>query len=202
MQNLDSTRPDALALLAEFANQGFRKTSMVALAETISISRQTLYNRFDSKEAVLEWASGEMVKHLRADALNCLANVNRPVGAVLLDAFCHWLSPIVKLLREGRHGDEFLGLSAGKSKLTHIDPLTGFTSEISNFLVHRNLCKSASDADELAFLLVMAAKGLMLTSESETSFRPNMARAIRGAGINTKNTNNITAKQTIQRRSR
>lgn len=156
---------------------------MVTLAETIGISRQTLYNRFESKEAVLEWAINELVNRLRADALVCLADAERPVATLLSDAFCHWLSPIVKLLRDGRHGDEFLGFGAGKRRLTRTDPLAGFTSEISKFLVRRQVRKTRSSADELAFLLVMAAKGLMLTSESEEIFHTGVARAIRGAGI-------------------
>ena len=156
---------------------------MVALAEAVSVSRQTLYNRFESKEAVLEWATSQLIKDLRVDALSCFADAIKPTADVLLDAFCCWLCPIVRLLHEGRHGEEFLGLTAAKRHYASADPLTGFTAEVSRFLLARNASATQTVDDDLAFLLVMAAKGLMLTSSSEESFRSGMAQAIRGAGI-------------------
>jgi len=194
-------RSDALALLTEFSNQGFRKTSMVALASAIGMSRQTLYNRFQTKEMVLQWATSELVALLKLDAIGYLADTTRSTGMILWDTFCCYLCPLVKLLREGRHGDEFLGLSAGKKRLNpehDKDPLAEFTAQISEFLIIRKVCNSPNSADELSFLLVMAAKGLMLTSESEATFRIEMATAISGAGLKVKVTDKALANQITQ----
>jgi AcrR family transcriptional regulator len=81
-------RSDALALLTEFSNQGFRKTSMVALASAIGMSRQTLYNRFQTKELVLQWATSELVALLKLDAIGYLADTTRSTGMILWATFC------------------------------------------------------------------------------------------------------------------
>ncbi len=172
-----------MALLTQFAQQGYRKTSMAVLAQSIEVSRQTLYNRFANKEAALNWAVSCMVTDLRLDALSCLADEQRPVATVLLDAFCQWLSPIVGLLLSGPYGREYLGYGASFGGHQAKDPLDGFIAELSRYLRRRGVCTSPRQARELAFLLVMAGKGLMLTSTSQEGFRKDMAQAIRGAGI-------------------
>ncbi|MFK7915135.1 MAG: TetR/AcrR family transcriptional regulator [Pseudomonadales bacterium] len=177
-------RPVFIAALSVFAGNGFRRTSMVTLAEAIGVSRQTLYNRFKSKEQVLEWALGGLIEDLRADALGHLHQAAGTPQAVLLEVFCRWLGPLVSLLRNGSHGQEFLGLGTSTAHSGNGDDrFTTFTADIADYLFEQGLCHSVSAARERAFLLAMAAKGLLLISPSEQEFRTDMATALRGAGL-------------------
>ncbi len=171
-------------LLAEFASTGYAKTSMTSLAEAAGVTRQTIYNRFGRKDAVLEWAIGAVVRSLRADALACLADPKRPTEQALLDAFCSWLGPVVKFVRDGRYGDEILGLGNAARRRAGAYPLDAFTAELTDALLSRGVREQRREAADLAFVLVMAAKGLLADSETEADFRAGMARALRGAGIN------------------
>jgi len=174
----------AAQVLAEFASTGYAKTSMTSLAEAAGVARQTIYNRFGRKEAVLEWAIGAVVRSLRADALACLADPERPTEQALLDAFCCWLGPVVRFVRDGRYGEEILGLGNAARRRTGSYPLDAFTTEVTGALLARGVRQQRREAADLAFVLVMAAKGLLADSETEADFRTGMARALRGAGIN------------------
>ena len=57
--------PDAehFKVIEVFSNYGFRKTSMSDLAEAAGVSRQTLYNRFKSKEDILHWPKIHSATH-------------------------------------------------------------------------------------------------------------------------------------------
>ncbi|MCY3965417.1 MAG: TetR/AcrR family transcriptional regulator [Acidobacteria bacterium] len=174
----------AAQVLAEFASTGYAKTSMTSLAEAAGVARQTIYNRFGRKEAVLEWAIGAVVRSLRADAFACLADPDRPREQALLDAFCCWLGPVVRFVRDGRYGEEILGLGNAARRRAGSYPLDAFTSEVTGALLTRGVRQQRREAADLAFVLVMAAKGLLADSETEADFRTGMARALRGAGIN------------------
>ena len=183
-------RPDAsdyetaAQVLAEFASMGYAKTSMTSLAEAAGVTRQTLYNRIGRKHAVLEWAIGAVVRSLRVDALACLADPERPTEQALLDAFCCWLGPVVRFVRDGRYGEEILGLGNAARRQTGSYPLDAFTAEVTDALLAGGVREQRREAADLVFVLVMAAKGLLADSETESDFRAGMARALRGAGIN------------------
>lgn len=177
-------RPVFIKTLAVFAANGFRRTSMVVLAEAMGISRQTLYNRFSSKEQVLEWALAGLIKDLRSDALSYLQQASGRPQDVLLEVFCRWLGPLVSLLRNGPHGQEFLGLGTSTAHgSSGADHFTAFTKHIAGYLLEQGICDSKKAAQERTFLLAMAAKGLLLISPSEQQFRTDMATALRGAGL-------------------
>lgn len=177
-------RPVLIAALTVFAANGFRRTSMVVLAEAIGISRQTLYNRFRSKEQVLEWALAGLIEDLRTDALSYLQQASGRPQEVLLEVFCRWLGPLVSLLRNGPHGQDFLGLGTSTAHGSGgTDHFTAFTKDIAGYLLEQGICDSNKTAQERTFLLAMAAKGLLLISPSEQQFRTDMATALRGAGL-------------------
>ncbi len=48
------------AAVAEFQSRGYHATSMNAIAETAEVSKRTLYNHFDSKDALFEAIIGEL----------------------------------------------------------------------------------------------------------------------------------------------
>ena len=172
----------ASELLNEFGNRGFQRTSMTSLARAAGVARQTLYNRFGRKDAVLEWAVEVQVRGLRARALACLEDETEPIAEALLNAFCAWLGPVVELARRGRHGQEILGLGGAARRRSPSSPLDAFATELSTILRARSPERRRS-ADDTAFALMMAAKGLVPGSESVAEFRESMARVLRGAGF-------------------
>lgn len=173
-----------IAVLTEFAIFGFRKTSMTVLAEAAGIARQTLYNRFKNKEAVLAWAVNGLTTDLRQQALAALANRTAPVPDVVIECLCHWLLPTVRLLRAGRHASEIFSLGASLRKGADVDPLTGIFKPIEQYLLDKKVFSNQQQASDSAFLLVMAAKGLLLYSSSEDNFKTDITRIVRGAGLN------------------
>ena len=63
-------------VLRVFAGYGFGKASMAEIASAANVSRQTLYNRFRTKKAVLSWAAAGFTEVCMARALARLAAVN------------------------------------------------------------------------------------------------------------------------------
>jgi len=184
----DATPDSCTAALEEFSRFGFRRTSMVGLADAVGVSRQTLYNRFGNKEAVLAWAVDGLVAHVRKEAIACLAAGSRSSGrssnTVLSDAFWCWLGPVAVMLHKHQHAEEILGLSRAELARTQSDPLEGISKELGAFLLREKLRANPTAANDTAFSLIMAAKGLMHSCGTEEGFRSGMSRIVMGMGIN------------------
>ncbi len=173
---------DCTAALEEFARRGFAKTSIVSLAETMGIARQTLYNRFGSKEAVLHWAITTLTDRLRRNALKELA-ADGNASDVLANVFTAWLGPAVALLNEGPYSEEILGLGRRIKAQANMDPLLHMRDELRRYLLAAQVRTSRSHADDLTVLLIYAAKGLMMRCATEAEFKRNIRKLLRGAGI-------------------
>lgn len=173
---------DCIAALQEFARRGFAKTSIVSLAEAMGVARQTLYNRFGNKEAVLQWAVTSLTESLRGNALRELA-ADADVDQVLARVFTAWLGPAVALLNEGPYSEEILGLGRKIKLQANMDPLHHMRDEIRGFLFKKKVRPSKSQADDLTLLLIYAAKGLMMRCETEAEFNSKIQQLIRGASI-------------------
>lgn len=172
-----------LAAIEEFARFGFRRTSMVGLADAVGVSRQTLYNRFGNKEAVLAWAVDGVAVSLRDDALSYLAIGAGSPGKVLEEVFWRWLGVIAVMLHRHQHAEEIFGLSKAELARSRRDPLEGISSELGGYLLSNELRQSPEEASDTAFLLAMAAKGLMHSCGTEDAFRSGMTRITSGMGI-------------------
>jgi len=179
----EDTPHSCIAVLEEFGRFGFRRTSMVGLADGLGVSRQTLYNRFGSKEAVLAWAVAGLAEHVRDEALGCLARANGTASEVLQNVFWCWLGPIALMLHRHQHGEEILGLSRAELVRSQRDPLEGISKEVGAYLLNEKLRTDNKAAKDAAFLLAMAAKGLMHSCGSEKAFRAGIGRFVAGMGI-------------------
>ena len=171
-----------LAVLTAFASYGFRKTYMAALAEAAGVARQTLYNRFDSKEAILIWAVNGLTLELRQNAVSALDAEDKCVSKVLFNCLHHWIGPVGTLFHSGLHASEIFALGAELENPGN-DPLFGVGKPIEQFLIERGVFTEPKQAKDLVFVLIMAAKGLMLKSQSEAEFRRGLTRVIRGVGL-------------------
>lgn len=156
---------------------------MVGLADAAGVSRQTLYNRFGGKEAVLDWAVDGLSKHTRSEALTGLATCKGTSRAVLQEVFWRWLGTVAVMLHQHRFAEEILGLGKAALARTQKDPLEGISGDVAAFLLERGVRSSKTGASDTAFTLAMSAKGLMQSCGSEDAFRKGMSRVLAGAGI-------------------
>ncbi|MCR9137816.1 MAG: TetR/AcrR family transcriptional regulator [Alphaproteobacteria bacterium] len=168
-------------VLGVFAHYGFRKTSMSELAAAANISRQTLYNRFGTKDAVLEWALEGYAANAGSLAEEQLNATDVPVRQRLLNAFMRWIGDGVSVIHNSPHGAEILDLGMAALKRSDADPHIRFEKSLSQFLLKTGICKTDREADDKTFLLLTAAKGLLLKSNSSEAFGSGMMRIIDSA---------------------
>lgn len=175
MENHDSP----LTVITVFAHYGFRKASMADLAEAVGVSRQTLYNRFKTKDAVFDWAVDSYARQKREAAIAELQDANVSVETCLLNAYSRWGGDSMVLLHSSPHGMEILDLGFASIKRANTDHIAVFEVALANFLVNRGICKDHGRAADVTFVLTVASKGVMLKSETVQEYQNDMARIIR-----------------------
>ncbi len=164
--------------LTVFAYYGFRKASMDDLAQALGVSRQTLYNRFKTKEAVRDWAVEGFSRHMVARAASELENDKATTAECLLQAFGRWKGDHIALLRSAPHGAEIIEIATEALKSIKNSPVAAFEQQIVRFLMKREACANKKRAQDIAHTLDMASKGLMVTAESPEAFAAGMKRII------------------------
>jgi len=168
------------SVLCVFAHYGFRKSSMEDLARATDLSRQTLYNRFKTKQAVLDWAVEGFIGKAREQASAALKDDASP-ATCLLNAFSRWMGDHVAILHDAPHGAETMEMGIESLKRSDTDPHADFEKDVIRFLKDRGICKTRKQAADKAFLLLVSSKGLLLKSRSGEEFRSGMARIIGAA---------------------
>jgi AcrR family transcriptional regulator len=168
------------AVLAVFATQGFRKASMGDLAQAMGVTRQTLYNRFRTKDGVLDWAVATLAESHRLAALEALAAPGSPRNR-LEGALFRWTGDLVPLLRSSPHGAEMMDRGMASFKRTAIDPNAAFEATLVDFLLEEGVSPNGEDARNLTFLLMVAVKGLLLKSWTAEDFRLGLGRVLAAA---------------------
>ena len=168
-------------VLSVFAHYGFRRTSMADLAEAADVSRQTLYNRFKSKEAVLDWAVEGLVRYAAAEAGVELRQEDVPLTDRLVNAFSKWIGESIPVMKNSPHGMEMMDLGIASLQRAKNDPVDRFETMLSEFLLESNICDTIEEARDKTFLFVVASKGLILKSASTEDFNNGMRRIIRSA---------------------
>ncbi|MEM7267680.1 MAG: helix-turn-helix domain-containing protein [Pseudomonadota bacterium] len=165
-------------VLEVFAQYGFRKTSMAELAEAAGVSRQTLYNRFQSKEAVLGWAMTGYSDAAEAAAEAALADETLDPETRLISFFREWIGHVVPKMRQFPHFNELLEASAAQHQATE-DPFSRIGARLSRFLHQHGFASSEEQASETAFVVMMASKGLIFKSATVEDYEESMRRVIR-----------------------
>ena len=90
---------------------------------------------------------------------------------------CCWLGPVVRLMGEGPHAAEILGLGRAARRRSSTRPLEDFAADFAQALE----AKGVEDARELSFLVMMAAKGLLYTTSSTNDFERGLKRIVDAA---------------------
>lgn len=168
-------------VLAVFANYGFRKASMEDLARAAGVSRQTLYNRFKTKQAVLDWAVSGFVEAKQQRALAQLNVPGKRLDDCLLRFYSEWMGVLVPLLHGSPHGSEIMDMSTESLGRKGINTHLENEGAVADFLVENRVCRDQAYAREVSFLLSMSAKGLLFKCRTSQEFEAGMKRIIRTA---------------------
>ena len=99
-------------VVATFARSGFRKTAMEDVAAALGISRQGLYNRFGSKQALFDWAAKALVDDSLRGALACLDDPAAPLPVRIARALDAWVGCHMAMMRAAPCGGEMIAMAS------------------------------------------------------------------------------------------
>ncbi|MGA1737444.1 MAG: TetR/AcrR family transcriptional regulator [Pseudomonadales bacterium] len=174
---------EVLPFLEVFAQRGFPRTTMGSLADAGGVSRQTLYNRFGNKEELFHWAADAFSKHLERDALAALDRPDLDLADQLLAHYCAWFEPMVTLLNQGPYAQALFGLGLEGKRAAGYDPLDSVSTAVAARLLAQAPDAGVAAAEDRAFALAMAAKGLFMNARNAEDFRRALVRVLRGHGL-------------------
>ncbi|MES0824012.1 TetR/AcrR family transcriptional regulator [Ruegeria sp. SCP11] len=169
---------NALNVLTLFANYGFRKASMNEIATAAGLSRQSIYNQFGSKEAVLDWAVTSFLDTITDRALHCLGTADAPATQTLVSAYQAWIGDHLPLVRGTPHGAELLDQTKSAAESSTRDYEGEFTRAIETFLLTRGMAPSEEAAKDAAYVLNLASKGLLLKVGTPDDYARSLERVI------------------------
>lgn len=177
MEDLDQVT----RILVLYAQRGFDKVTMTEIAAAARVSRQTLYNRFKTKDGILAWASEGFSRHARLKACAKLKDADASTSDCLVAAFSERMGLLVPLIHNLAYGPDILdrGTKLRLEAQAEFEPFhADFTKDLSHFLQVRGVCQSLSVADETSFLLMMSGKGLLMATRTREEFDAGMARVV------------------------
>lgn len=165
-------------ILNTFANVGFKKASMAQLAKAAGVTRQTLYNRFQNKEAVLDHALLNFIEESREDALKALFASPENIHKGLMDCFYIWAGSHVDMLHQAPFGFEIMDLAAASMQRLNVQPHLGFEASLKDFLIQTKTFSSEKLTDDFVFTINAASKGLMIKSASSAAYNEAFDRIL------------------------
>lgn len=168
-------------VLIAYAEHGFDKVTMTDIAEAAGVSRQTLYNRHKTKEAILAWAAEGFSRHARLKACAELNATAKPTAASLVAAFSERMGILVPLVHGLPYGPQILdqGVKLRLQSQAQFPPFhADFMKELKLFLQARGVCQTLAEAEDISFLLMMSGKGLLMDTRSREEFETGMARIV------------------------
>lgn len=168
----------ALDVLRLFATYGFRKASMSDIARAADLSRQSIYNQHGSKEAVLDWAVTTFLDDVTNSVIEGLRSATGDTSDVLARSFQAWTGDYVPLLRGTPHGAEILETALSSVANAARDYEGEFAGALAAFILKRGVCPTETAAEDVAYVLGIASKGLLLKSETSEAYAAGMSRVI------------------------
>ena len=159
------------------SHYGIQKATMGNLAEAVGCTRQTLYNRFKTKDRVRDWALLEFMREVNETAIAVLDNA--PADAALdaiLEAFERWGGDHVAMVRSSPHGVDILegGMQLIASKTE--TPIDRFEQRLEKFIESRRLSPTPA---ETTMVLVMAAKGVFVSCADAKDYSEKMEAVVK-----------------------
>lgn len=170
---------NATEILTLFATYGFRKASMGDIAKAAGLSRQSIYNQFGSKDAVLDWALTAFLSEVTDMTVRLLETSDEPADQVVARAFQAWTGDHVPLIRGTPHGAELLDKAIETATKSSPNYERDVADAVASFLWKRKVFSTKAAAEEATFVLSMASKGLLLKSDTSEAYASGMARVIK-----------------------
>ncbi|AEV36484.1 transcriptional regulator, TetR family [Pseudovibrio sp. FO-BEG1] len=159
------------------SHYGIQKATMGNLAEAVGCTRQTLYNRFKTKDRVRDWALLEYMTEVNDTAIAVLDNAPAevPLDSVL-EAFDRWGGDHVPMVRQSPHGTEILegGMQLMASSME--TPIDRFEQRLEKFIESRHLSPTPA---KTTMVLVMAAKGVFVSCSDAQDYSEKMEAVVK-----------------------
>ena len=152
---------------------------MSDLADAANVSRQTLYNRFSTKQAVLDWAVEGISAESEARALNALGATEMSPEVRIIRFFVEWLGVHTSLIHKSPHGVEIFEMSKASQSSALEASHERCADALAKVLTSEGITPSGEAGADLAFVLIMASKGLVIVSADEAAFEAGMTRIVR-----------------------
>ncbi|MGI9382423.1 MAG: TetR/AcrR family transcriptional regulator [Methyloligellaceae bacterium] len=167
-------------VLAIFVRYGFRKTSMDDVARAIGISRQALYKRYESKEALFRLVVSRVIESSLSGAMDALDNDTVSLSGRLLNAFDSWAGQHVDVLRSSPHSLEVIEMAKAQAGETSKRAEGKIAKRVAELLCETGSPAARAAAADAAFALACASKGLLHTAENRSDYKNGMKRVISG----------------------
>ncbi len=151
---------------------------MTELAQAVGISRQTLYKRFESKEAVFKWMMVEITETSLTDIQATLRDETKPVSERLVQTYDTWAGQYIDLLRHSPHGGDVISMVKSDPKGDSKPGEEKIRKWIAALLYESGYAKSRAAARDVAFVLSCVSTGLVLSAESRAAYVAGMSRAV------------------------
>lgn len=166
-----------MKVMEVFSNYGFRKTSMSDLAEAAGVSRQTLYNRFTSKEDILSWAMTG-VSDASADLAIAALTADGSAQDRIVAFFTRWIGDYAPKIHGAPHGAEIFDMAMTLKHSGEKEPASVIRCQeaLVQYLV--GMGKTAGEAEDAAFTMMLGGKGLMLIAQDTETFVAGMRRVV------------------------
>jgi AcrR family transcriptional regulator len=171
-------RTDILSkALTAFLRYGYRKASMGEIALEVGVSRQALHARFGTKAELFE----ETVRHLHTESLRQAREALEDTSAVLSEriftALDSWAGRFVEPLRASPHAAEIIHVANAE-----MAEMASDAYESLQVLLVAALREAVGvAAEDVAFTLLVAAKGLVHIASSREEFRERIRVVVRVA---------------------
>jgi AcrR family transcriptional regulator len=152
------------AAFAVFAHHGFRKTSMLDIAEAAGMSRAALYLHFKNKEDVFRCASQRLHDEVMADVVAAMA-ADGPAMARIVAALSTFFAGLLGPVQTSVYGRELFDANMALAGDITLAARGRIQALIADALQHAHaqgeidLDASQASADALAELILTAADG-------------------------------------------
>jgi TetR/AcrR family transcriptional regulator, regulator of autoinduction and epiphytic fitness len=165
-------------ILTVFAQYGFKKTSMEDIAHAAGLSRQSIYNRFGSKEAVFDWMVQTFTTEMFYQVTSVLsAKRENPLETLGL-AYDAWIGNHVPLWSGTGHGAEIIDLAIASATRAASNKGDVFAKSVAVYILASGLAQDQATAENKTFVLNLASKGLLLIATTTDDYSLAMRRVI------------------------
>lgn len=168
-----------IAAFQTFLRYGFKKTSMEDLARAMGVSRQALYKRYGSKEAILDLVTRSLVEASANAALDALT-AEGSLGDRLYTSLDHWAGQHVEPMRSSPHSGEVLAMTDHSPQSTIKQLEARLRTAIEERL---NAELPTLNAADVTYTLFTASYGLLYKAHDHAEYESGMKRVLNAFGL-------------------